>query len=133
MKNKKETIKGLMEGFLWSIFIGVAGISIGLGALYPPLNYVAKPFVCPNGQMTFEKQVDQATPNRTFYSADWYCTKGNSTSLPVSPFAYAGIFYGLLCFPVFLFFKRREESKNEEQRKASEFHPYHQKNKSGLP
>ncbi len=112
MKNKKETVKGLVEGFLWSIFIGVVGISIGLGALYPPLSYVAKPFVCPNGQMTFEKHVDQATPDKTFYSADWYCTKGKIAS-HVSPSVYAGIFYGLLCFPVFLFgrsyFKRLEE------------------------
>jgi hypothetical protein len=113
MKDKRETIQGLVEGFLWSIFIGWVGISIGLGALYPPLNYVAKPFVCPNGQMTFEKQVNQAIPNQIFYSADWYCTKEASTSAPISPFAYAGFLYGLLCFPVFLlgrtYFKRLEE------------------------
>lgn len=113
MKNKKETVKGLVEGFFWSIFIGVVGISIGLGALYPPLNYVAKPFVCPSGQMTFEKQVNQAAPSQTFFSADWYCTKGASTSAPISPFAYAGVLYGLLCFPVFFFgrsyFKKMEE------------------------
>jgi len=133
MKNKKETINGLAEGFLWSLFIGIVGISIGLGALYPPINYIAKPLVCPNGQMTFEKHVNQATPNQTFYSADWYCTKGDSTSQPISPSAYAGVFYGLLCFPLFLFFKRREDAKNEEQRKASEFRPYNHKNKSGLP
>lgn len=115
MKNKQKTIKGLVEGFLWSIFIGWAGISIGLGALYPPLNYVAKPFVCPNGQMTFEKQQAQTTPSQTFFSADWHCTKKGSTSQAINPSPYAGALYGLLCFPVFLFgrsyFKKLEESK----------------------
>jgi hypothetical protein len=124
MNDKMGTIKELVEGFLWSIFIGVVGISIGLGALYPPLNYVAKPFVCPTGQMTFEKHMDQATPSQTFYSADWYCTKGAATtepesgSLSISPFASAGVFYGLLCFPLFLlgryYFKRKEVSREKK-------------------
>jgi hypothetical protein len=126
MKNKK-TIQELVEGFFWSIFIGVVGISIGLGALVPPLNYVAKPFVCPDGQMTFEKQVDNPTPNQTFYTADWYCQKGETTAAkagrqPVSPFAYAGVFYGLVCFPLFLlgrsYFKKREGSLENETYKA---------------
>ena len=113
MKDKKATYTELATALFWSIFIGIVGISIGLGALYPPLNYVAKPLVCADGQMTFEKQVNQATPTQTFYSADWYCTKGESASQPISPFGYAGVFYGLLCFPIFLigrsYFKRLEE------------------------
>jgi hypothetical protein len=120
MKDKTGAIKELVQGFLWSIFIGVVGISIGLGALYPPLNYVAEPFVCPAGQMTFEKRVDQATPNQTFYSADWYCTKGDATAETESirPFAAAGVFYGILCFPLFLlgrnYFKRLEEPQEKK-------------------
>jgi len=120
MKNKTGTIKELAEGLFWSIFIGVVGISIGLGALYPPLNYVAKPFVCPAGQMTFEKRVDQATPSQTFYSAAWFCTKGESAAetKSISPFAFAGVFYGVLCFPLFLlgryYFKRKEESQEKK-------------------
>jgi len=120
MNNKKETLTDLVVGFFWSIFIGVVGVSIGLGALYPPLNYVAKPIVCPDGQMTFEKHVDQATPSQTFYSADWFCiTRGPSAgsepqSIPISPFAYAGVFYGLLCFPLFLlgryYFKQKQRA-----------------------
>ncbi|MBI3189399.1 MAG: hypothetical protein HYZ33_02000 [Ignavibacteriales bacterium] len=133
MKNNKATINELAIILFWSIFIGWVGISIGLGALYPPLNYIAKPFVCPNGQITFEKLVNQATPNKTFYSADWYCTKADSTGQPINPSPYAGAIYGLVCFPVGLFLKRREDAKNEEQRKASEFRPYNNKNKSGLP
>lgn len=133
MKNKKATLIDLGTVLFWSLFIGVVGISIGLGAVYPPLNYVAKPFICPNGQMTFEKQTTQATPDKTFFSAGWTRTKEDSTRQPVSPFAYAGVIYGLACFPAGLFFKRREDAKNEGQRKASGFHPYNKRNKSGLP
>ena len=132
MKNKKKSLVELATVLFWSVFIGWAGISIGLGALYPPLNYVAKPFVCPNGDLTFAKQVSQATPDKTFYSADWTCTKGDSTS-PVNPSPYAGVLYGLLCFPVGLFLKRQEDAKQKDQQKASEFRPYNNKNQSGLP
>ena len=132
MKNKKMLTE-LATVLFWSIFIGWVGISIGLGALYSPLNYIAKPFVCSNGQMTFEKQVNQATPNKTFYSADWYCTKGDAPRVPVNPSPIAGVIYGLVCFPIGLFIKRREDAKNEALRKASEFRLYNSKNKSGLP
>jgi hypothetical protein len=113
MKNNKETLGKLLEGLLWSIFIGVAGISMGLGALYPPLNYVAKPFVCPTGQMNFETLAQNATPNQTFYSAKWTCTT-DADAQPISPFLPAGVIYGLLCFPVFLwgreYFKKLEKA-----------------------
>jgi hypothetical protein len=116
MKNKNEKFDGLLEGFLWSMFIGVIGISIGLGALYPPLNYIAKPFVCPAGQMTYDQQAEGRTPNQTFYSADWYCTTDSSSAggVSINPFVSAGIIYGLLCFPVFLwvrpYFKALEKN-----------------------
>jgi hypothetical protein len=133
MKNRKAMLIELATVLFWSMFIGWVGISIGLGALYPALNYIAKPFVCPNGQMTFEKQTTQATPNRTFYSADWYCAKEDASRVPVNPSPFAGVIYGLVCFPIGLFMKRREDAKNEAERKASEFRPYNSKNKSGLP
>jgi hypothetical protein len=132
MKNNKATMLELITILCWSIFIGWVGISIGLGALYPPLNFVAKPFVCPNGQMTYQKQTTQATPNQTFFSAAWTCTQADTSSRPVNPSPFAGVIYGLICFPVGLFFKRREDAKQTAERKASEFRPYKSKNKSGL-
>jgi hypothetical protein len=132
MKNKK-TLTELVTVFFWSMFIGVVGISIGLGALYPPLNYIAKPFVCSNGQMNFEKQTTQTAPDKTFYSADWTCTKADSASQPINPSIFAGVIYGLVCSPIGLFIKRREDAKHAAERKASEFRPYNNKNKSGLP
>ncbi len=132
MKNKKMLTE-LATVLFWSIFIGWVGISIGIGALYPPLNYIAKPFICQTGQMTFEQQTTQASPNKTFFSANWSCTMNDATNVPINPFPYAGIIYGLLCFPVGLFFKKLEDTKNEARRKTSEFHQYNSKNKSGLP
>jgi hypothetical protein len=132
MKDKK-TLTELATVLFWAMFIGVMGISIGLGALYPPLNYIAKLFVCPNGQMTFEQQTTQATPDKAFFSANWFCTKADSSSQPINPAIFAGIIYGLVCFPIGLFIKRREDAKHAAERKASEFRPYNSKNKSGLP
>lgn len=133
MKNNKAAIIELGTVLFWSLFIGVLGISIGLGALYPPLNYIAKPFVCPSGQMIYQKQTTQATPNQTFFSADWTCTQADSSSKPINPSIFAGVIYGLLCFPVGLFLKRRFDAKEAAERKASEFRPYNSNNKSGLP
>ena len=42
--------------FMWSIFMGVTAISIGFGALFPSMNRIAKPFVCPRGEMELENQ-----------------------------------------------------------------------------
>lgn len=132
MKNKK-TLTELATVLFWSMFIGIVGIAIGLGALYPPLNYIAKPFVCSTGQMNFEQQTTQTTPDKTFISAAWSCTKADSSSQPINPAIFAGIIYGLVCFPIGLFIKRREDAKHAAERKASEFRPYNSKNKSGLP
>src|SRR5258706_355639 len=55
MKIKTSTIIWLSLVFIWCIFMGVTAISIGLGALFTPMNLIAKPFVCPNGQMTYDQ------------------------------------------------------------------------------
>ncbi len=47
MKLKTST---LIWVFIWSLFMGVTAISIGVGAAYPPLNYIAAPVVCPGGR-----------------------------------------------------------------------------------
>ena len=35
------------------IFFGITLISIAGGAVYPPINIIAKPFVCPTAAMTY--------------------------------------------------------------------------------
>jgi hypothetical protein len=115
MKDKTSTI----IGFLASIFFGIVVFSIGLGSAFPSINLIAKPFVCPNGQMTFDKNVSQPMPGETYTTINWYCTdesSGENTELEYSSiFSFAGIIYGIvLCFPLFLlarfFFKRWDDS-----------------------
>ena len=54
MKITTSTIGWGIAAFVWSIFMGVTALSIGVGAAFPPANLIAKPFVCLNGQMTFD-------------------------------------------------------------------------------
>lgn len=102
MKFNQTTISGLIIGFFFSIFMGVTAISIGIGALYPPLNYIAKPLACPNGQLTFVQDVSNPMPGTTYTTAGWTCTDtqtGAQTPLDaIRMSVYAGPIYGLLFF-----------------------------------
>jgi hypothetical protein len=88
--------------FIWFIFMGVTAVSYGFGALYPPLNKVAQPFVCPNGQMSVEGITSNPIPGTTITQIYWYCIEresGAKTKLAEAPLhLYAGVFYGLLMF-----------------------------------
>jgi hypothetical protein len=88
--------------FAWSIFMGVTAISIGFGALFPSMNRVAKPLVCPRGEMELETQVYRPYPGSTITTLTWYCIDqetGERTELGLFPMSlYAGVFYGLLLF-----------------------------------
>jgi hypothetical protein len=100
MKIKTSTLMWLIAGLIWFIFMGVTFVSYGLGALYPPLNKVAQPFVCPNGQMSAEKNISNPMPGTTITQAYWYCVDGGSGAITkivdVPVHLYAGVFYGLL-------------------------------------
>ncbi len=103
MQLKKST---LMWTFLWSLFMGVTAISIGVGALFPQLNYLAGPFACPGGTMSMDAQEYDPSPGTTVTTETWYCTNGAtgaknelsiwSISVP------SGLIYGLLLFLVIL-------------------------------
>jgi hypothetical protein len=88
--------------FIWFIFMGVTAVSYGVGALYPPLNKVAQPFVCPNGQMSVEELTSNPIPGTTITQIYWYCVdrrSGAKTPIVDGPIhLYAGVFYGLLMF-----------------------------------
>jgi len=102
MKLTGKTIGWLIAGFAWSIFMGVFAISIGVGALYPPLNYISQPFSCPNGQLSFQQNVSNPVPGTTYTTAGWTCTDSKTgTQTPIDAIkmsVYAGPFYGLLLF-----------------------------------
>jgi hypothetical protein len=101
MKFNNRTIIWLLV-FICFIFMGITAVSYGLGALYPPLNKVAQPFVCPNGQMSVEKIISNPMPGTTITQSHWYCVEGKpgaQTKMVDTPIhLYAGAFYGLLMF-----------------------------------
>ncbi len=90
--------------FLWSIFMGITAISIGFGAIFPSMNRIAGPFVCPNGKMELTTQDYQVSPTESGTILNWYCVDqktGDRTELGIFPMSlYAGVIYGLLLFVV---------------------------------
>ena len=102
MTFNKSAIGSLIAVFIWSIFMGVTTISIGIGAAFPPLNYVAKPLVCPTGQFSYNQNVSNPYPGATYVTAAWTCTdpgSGSQTQFDAVKLGlYSGPFYGLLLF-----------------------------------
>ncbi len=100
----KLKTSNLILMFLWSWFMGITAISIGFGALFPSMNRIAKPFVCPNGKMDLSKEVYNPYPGSTITTITWYCTdeaSGNKTELGIFPISlYAGTFYGWLLYGI---------------------------------
>ncbi|MBX3038681.1 MAG: hypothetical protein KF758_17345 [Anaerolineales bacterium] len=97
MKIKKvktsSLVIGLIIGFVSSIFIGITGISRGLGSIYPNLNLIAKPLVCPNQEMTYAQNISEIGSD-TYWSATWFCGETEIENV----FLYAGSIYGLVLF-----------------------------------
>lgn len=100
--------------FTWGTVLGTVGsclftgviISIGLESVFPPIDLVARPFICPNSEMKYEQQVYRPTPVETITTTTWYCVEqstGTRKELGVFPMSlYAGGVYGLLLFPLAL-------------------------------
>ena len=103
MKLKASTV---IQTFLWCLFMGITVISIGLGAAIPSLNRIAKPFICPNGEMQLSTQEYNPSPVETITTLTWYCLDsetGAKTELGIFPMClYAGTIYGLSLFIVVL-------------------------------
>ncbi len=71
--------------------MGVTAISIGFGVAFPPLNLIAKPFVCPAGKMALSEQTYNPYPGNTITTITWYCTdeaSGTKTGLGIFPWLY---------------------------------------------
>lgn len=97
MKNRKVKNKSLITWliicFVFSVFIGITGISIGLGSIYPNLNLIAKPFVCLSQEMSYTQNVSEFG-SETYWSATWFCGEAEIENI----FLYAGSIYGLVLF-----------------------------------
>jgi putative oligomerization/nucleic acid binding protein len=100
----KMTTSTLIWTFIWCIFMGITAGSIGIGAIFPPANLIAKPFVCPAGKMDVVTQVYRPYPGKTITTLTWYCVDdltGAKKELGIFPMSlYAGTIYGLLLFAV---------------------------------
>jgi hypothetical protein len=109
MKIKKvktsALITGLMVELIFSIFLGIIAVSIGLGSIFPQLNLIAGPFLCPGQEMAYTQNVTEIGSD-TYWSAAWFCVdegSGSRTELdPDTVHGYAGSFYGVLIFIVLL-------------------------------
>src|SRR5258708_7432246 len=108
--------------FIWCIFMGITVVSIGFGSIAPGLNGIAKPFVCPSGQMEISSRQYQVSPVEHGYTLSWFCVdaqSGEKTELNVFIINfYAGFIYGLLIFLVgvliWYFGYRRSQIPQEE-------------------
>jgi hypothetical protein len=96
---------GIIVILIFSIVMGISAFSIGFGSFHPQLNLIVKPFVCPNGEMSYTQHVTEIGTD-TYYTASWSCTdeqSGDTEELDSDTiFRYAGIFYGLALFAVLL-------------------------------
>ncbi len=101
---KKIPTGWLVAGFVWCIFMGIMVVSIGLGSVFPGLDGIAGPFVCPGGKMAISSQQYTVSPVESGYTITWYCLNektGAKTELGFWPqHLVAGSFYGLLIFVV---------------------------------
>lgn len=105
-KLKRGTlITGIIVELLFSIIMGFTAGARGLGSLYPQLNLVAKPFVCPGSPMSYTQHVSEIG-SATYWSATWFCgdeASGPKTELdPNTVFLYASPLYSLVFFGLFL-------------------------------
>jgi len=89
---------------VFCIFIGILGISLGGGTAYPPINRVAEPFVCADGEMTAEREFTNVRPGETYIEASWVCVDSSGEATPINKWrlcAYAGTIYGVGLFLLF--------------------------------
>ncbi len=95
---------GLLILLVFCLFMGVTAISMGFGAIFPALNLVARPFVCPEGTMDNERQVHKPYPGKAVTTQNWYCIDeqtGEKTRLSLFPISMiAGFIYGLGLFGI---------------------------------
>ena len=96
---------GIVVELIFSIIFGITAGARGLGTLYPQLNLVASPFVCPHGSMS-SAQSKNETGTGTEWSARWFCvddqTGARSEIDHTSVILYASPIYILLFFVTLL-------------------------------
>lgn len=113
--------------FLWCWFMGITVIAIGFGAIFPSMNRITKPLVCPRGEMELETQTYTPTPVETVTTFTWYCvdaTTGEKTEIGLFPMSlYAGTLYGFIFFAiVYVGIKKLTKPSNKAIAETSSIH-----------
>jgi hypothetical protein len=89
---------------VFCLFMGVTGISLGVGTVVPAINTIAKPLVCPDGEMVSQTTTRQGRrAGSTIIEANWTCVSPAGAT-PISLFEIAliaGSVHGLILFVVF--------------------------------
>lgn len=92
----------LVMGLVVCLFMGILVISVGLGAAFPAINQIARPFVCPTGTMNMKSRVFNPYPGKVVTSQTWYCVnEQDQTETQLSMFQIAPIsggIYGMILF-----------------------------------
>jgi hypothetical protein len=100
-KSMKFQIWPLFFRFLISQFVGIIIFSIGIGAIFPSLNYIAAPIVCPGGSMSTNTESYSYRPGEVYTSITQMC--GNKATGQVEDVSWpatlvAGVMYGIIFF-----------------------------------
>jgi len=110
MKTRKVKPKWLILGIavelLFAIVMGYTGGALGIGAWYPPvLTFLARPFVCPNGEMTYTQHQSQIG-SETYTTVSFFCAdEQTGETITLDPDKVALIatpFFSVLVFATFL-------------------------------
>jgi hypothetical protein len=91
----------IVIGLVFCVFMGITAISLGVGAAWPPINNIAKPLVCPDGEMKYQRNISTPLPDTTYIEASYTCVDPSGTVAPISKFLLslvAGTFYGVALF-----------------------------------
>ena len=84
-----------------SVWLGFM-ISITGGVLYPPIDKIARPFLCANGEMQVDERTYYPSPVTTVTTLDWYCVNtaaGTQEAIPTLKLALFEIpIYSLIVF-----------------------------------
>ena len=86
MRIKYWIVTGLQTlGACW--FFGITLIALAGGAVYPPINRIAKPFVCPGGDLVYNQKGYRPSPGTTITTTTWVCTdsSGGQQEIGVLP------------------------------------------------
>jgi hypothetical protein len=98
----KKMIKIGLQTLIPCLFFGWTLIAIAAGSIYPPINRIAKPFVCPRGTLDFEQTGYRPSPGTTVTTTTWVCTDARSgTEKVIGVMALtipAGLIDGLIAF-----------------------------------